>query len=51
VSVNGNFIEVQTGECLCGVYWVGFGMKKGVFSVCFQPCFILCNLGGKTNKK
>jgi hypothetical protein len=30
VIVNGNFSEVQTGECLCGVYWVGLGMKKGV---------------------
>jgi hypothetical protein len=28
VCVNGNCIEVQTGECLCGVYWVGFGLKK-----------------------
>jgi hypothetical protein len=34
VCVNGNCIEVQTGECLCDVYWVGFAMKnEGVLSL------------------
>ena len=28
LCVNGNFIEVQTGEYLCDVYWIVFGLKK-----------------------
>jgi hypothetical protein len=44
---------VQTGECLCGVYWIGFGLKKEGVLTLFpfgRALFVLCNLGGKTNK-
>ena len=30
-----NCSKVQTANCLCGVYWIEFGLKEKLFGRCF----------------